>query len=172
MLFRAFNVSKVPILLTLYEVPLLTLLEAKIGIFVRYLMDGWRIFCGCAMNYHRKSVSLQRPIGRDSYGKRCRIWVSLFAGISLFGNGKGCQSDIAFTGNNNMHLKNFSLYEVADKMRLTPAYELLNAAISILRMTKSWHWPWMVGKKTSKRGFYQVSSYVGYRECDCRATDK
>lgn len=38
-----------------------------------------------------------------------------------------------------MHLKNFSLYEVADKMRLTPAYELLNAAISILRMTKSWH---------------------------------
>ena len=28
-----------------------------------------------------------------------------------------------------MHLKNFSLYEVADKMRLTPAYDLLNAAI-------------------------------------------
>ena len=33
------------------------------------------------------------------------------------------------TGNNDMHLKNFSLYEVADKIRLTPAYDLLNAAI-------------------------------------------
>ena len=28
-----------------------------------------------------------------------------------------------------MHLKNFSLYEAADKIRLTPAYDLLNAAI-------------------------------------------
>ena len=28
-----------------------------------------------------------------------------------------------------MHLKNFSLYEVADMIRLTPAYDLLNAAI-------------------------------------------
>ncbi len=28
-----------------------------------------------------------------------------------------------------MHLKNFSLYEVADKIRLTPAYDLLNVAI-------------------------------------------
>ena len=33
------------------------------------------------------------------------------------------------TGNNDMHLKNFSLYEAADKIRLTPAYDLLNAAI-------------------------------------------
>lgn len=33
------------------------------------------------------------------------------------------------TGNNDMHLKNFSLYETADKIRLTPAYDLLNAAI-------------------------------------------
>lgn len=33
------------------------------------------------------------------------------------------------TGNNDMHLKNFSLYEVAGKMCLTPAYDLLNAAI-------------------------------------------
>lgn len=33
------------------------------------------------------------------------------------------------TGNNDMHLKNFSLYEVADKIRLTPAYDLLSAAI-------------------------------------------
>ena len=28
-----------------------------------------------------------------------------------------------------MHLKNFSLYEVADMIRLTPAYDLLNATI-------------------------------------------
>lgn len=34
------------------------------------------------------------------------------------------------TGNNDMHLKNFSLYEAADNVvRLTPAYDLLNAAI-------------------------------------------
>ncbi len=34
------------------------------------------------------------------------------------------------TGNNDMHLKNFSLYETADNtMRLTPAYDLLNVAI-------------------------------------------
>ncbi len=33
------------------------------------------------------------------------------------------------TGNNDMHLKNFSLYEIVDKIRLTPAYDLLNAAI-------------------------------------------
>ena len=29
--------------------------------------------------------------------KRCRIRVPLFAGISLWGNGKGCQPDIALT---------------------------------------------------------------------------
>ena len=28
-----------------------------------------------------------------------------------------------------MHLKNFSLYEVADMIRMTPAYDLLNATI-------------------------------------------
>lgn len=33
------------------------------------------------------------------------------------------------TGNNDMHLKNFSLYEAADQIRLAPAYDLLNAAI-------------------------------------------
>lgn len=33
------------------------------------------------------------------------------------------------TGNNDMHLKNFSLYEASGKIRLTPAYDLLNAAI-------------------------------------------
>ena len=33
------------------------------------------------------------------------------------------------TGNNDMHLKNFSLYETANKIRLAPAYDLLNAVI-------------------------------------------
>lgn len=34
------------------------------------------------------------------------------------------------TGNNDMHLKNFSLYEPADRfIRLTPAYDMLNAVI-------------------------------------------
>lgn len=34
------------------------------------------------------------------------------------------------TGNNDMHLKNFSLYEPNDGMiRLAPAYDLINAAI-------------------------------------------
>ncbi|MCM1170250.1 MAG: HipA domain-containing protein [Bacteroides sp.] len=34
------------------------------------------------------------------------------------------------TGNNDMHLKNFSLYEAEDNVvRMTPAYDLLNAAI-------------------------------------------
>src|SRR5574344_2117045 len=33
------------------------------------------------------------------------------------------------TGNNDMHLKNFSLYEPKDAIRLTPGYDLLNAAI-------------------------------------------
>lgn len=34
------------------------------------------------------------------------------------------------TGNNDMHLKNFSLYEPADEPVLAPAYDLLNAVIS------------------------------------------
>lgn len=34
------------------------------------------------------------------------------------------------TGNNDMHLKNFSLYKPNDAYRLTPAYDLLNVAIA------------------------------------------
>ncbi len=33
------------------------------------------------------------------------------------------------TGNNDMHLKNFSLFEHQESIRLSPAYDLLNAAI-------------------------------------------
>ena len=42
------------------------------------------------------------------------------------------------TGNNDMHLKNFSLYEPQDgTIRLTPAYDLLNAAISIRKTMRN-----------------------------------
>ena len=34
------------------------------------------------------------------------------------------------TGNNDMHLKNFSLYQPNNDVRLTPAYDMLNAAIA------------------------------------------
>ena len=34
------------------------------------------------------------------------------------------------TGNNDMHLKNFSLYRPAEDYQLTPAYDLLNVAIA------------------------------------------
>lgn len=34
------------------------------------------------------------------------------------------------TGNNDMHLKNFSLYRPSENYRLTPAYDLLNVAIA------------------------------------------
>ena len=34
------------------------------------------------------------------------------------------------TGNNDMHLKNFSLYRPAEDYRMAPAYDLLNVAIS------------------------------------------
>jgi len=34
------------------------------------------------------------------------------------------------TGNNDMHLKNFSLYQLAEDVRLTPAYDMLNVAIA------------------------------------------
>lgn len=34
------------------------------------------------------------------------------------------------TGNNDMHLKNFSLYRPSENYQLTPAYDLLNVAIA------------------------------------------
>ena len=34
------------------------------------------------------------------------------------------------TGNNDMHLKNFSLYQPSEDVRLTPAYDMLNVAIA------------------------------------------
>lgn len=34
------------------------------------------------------------------------------------------------TGNNDMHLKNFSLYQPSGDVRLTPAYDMLNVIIA------------------------------------------
>jgi serine/threonine-protein kinase HipA len=37
------------------------------------------------------------------------------------------------TGNNDMHLKNFSIYRPIEDYQLTPAYDLLNVAIANLK---------------------------------------
>lgn len=43
------------------------------------------------------------------------------------------------TGNNDMHLKNFSLFEPNDgNIRLTPAYDMLNAVILNPKMRRNW----------------------------------
>lgn len=61
-----------------------------------------------------------------------------------------------------MHLKNFSLYEVADKIRLTPAYELLNAAIinpkddeELALTLNGW------GKKLQREDFIRSAATLG-----------
>ena len=55
------------------------------------------------------------------YSSRPKMDVTNFFEIVLFS---------WITGNNDMHLKNFSLYEPVDgTIRLTPAYDMLNAAI-------------------------------------------
>ena len=68
---------------------------------------------------------------------------SIFDGNQVFSFGWQCtfpQLDMVeflelvyfswLTGNNDMHLKNFSLYSPAGEPVLTPAYDLLSAAIS------------------------------------------
>lgn len=69
------------------------------------------------------------------------------------------------TGNNDMHLKNFSLYRPAEGYQLTPAYDLLNVAIANptdkeeLALTLS-------GKKTrlSKNDFLNAAKTMGLEE--------
>jgi len=69
------------------------------------------------------------------------------------------------TGNNDMHLKNFSLYRPADGYLLTPAYDLLNVAIvnpkdkEELALTLS-------GKKTKLRtnDFLDAAKTMGLEE--------
>lgn len=54
------------------------------------------------------------------------------------------------TGNNDMHLKNFSLYRPAENYRLTPAYDLLNAAIANPKDNDEFALP-ISGRKTKLR---------------------
>jgi serine/threonine-protein kinase HipA len=69
------------------------------------------------------------------------------------------------TGNNDMHLKNFSLYRPTEGYQLTPAYDLLNVAIANpkdkdeLALTLS-------GKKTRLRmsDFLNASKAMGLEE--------
>ena len=69
------------------------------------------------------------------------------------------------TGNNDMHLKNFSLYRPAEGYQLTPAYDLLNVAIANpqdkeeLALTLS-------GKKTKLRmnDFMKAAKTMGLEE--------
>ena len=69
------------------------------------------------------------------------------------------------TGNNDMHLKNFSLYRPAEGYKLTPAYDLLNVAIvnpkdkEELALTLS-------GRKTKLRGddFLNAAKTMGLEE--------
>lgn len=51
------------------------------------------------------------------------------------------------TGNNDMHLKNFSLYRPSDSYRLAPAYDLLNVAIANPRDKEEMALP-LCGRKT------------------------
>lgn len=54
------------------------------------------------------------------------------------------------TGNNDMHLKNFSLYRPSEKFQLTPAYDLLNVAIANSKDKEELALP-LSGKKTKLR---------------------
>lgn len=54
------------------------------------------------------------------------------------------------TGNNDMHLKNFSLYRPAEKYQLTPAYDLLNVAIANPKDNEETALP-ISGRKTKLR---------------------
>ena len=76
------------------------------------------------------------------------------------------------TGNNDMHLKNFSLYEVADKIRLTPAYDLLNAAIINPKDDEELALTLNGRKKKLQREDLSGQQLRWYRECDCRTIDK
>ncbi len=70
---------------------------------------------------HKYNSSYER-IGRTilKYSSLPKMDVTNFFEVVLFS---------WLTGNNDMHLKNFSLYETSNTIRLTPAYDLLNAAI-------------------------------------------
>lgn len=69
------------------------------------------------------------------------------------------------TGNNDMHLKNFSLYCPSDGYRLTPAYDLLNVAIANPKDKEELALP-LSGRKTKFRvdDFLSTAKTMGLEE--------
>lgn len=69
------------------------------------------------------------------------------------------------TGNNDMHLKNFSLYRPSKGYRLTPAYDLLNAAIANPKDKEEMALP-ISGRKTKLRlaDFLNAAKTMGLAE--------
>lgn len=69
------------------------------------------------------------------------------------------------TGNNDMHLKNFSLYRPLDGYRLTPAYDLLNVAIANIKDKEELALT-LSGKKTKfcKNDFLNAACTMGLEE--------
>jgi len=69
------------------------------------------------------------------------------------------------TGNNDMHLKNFSLYRPSEKYLLTPAYDLLNLAIANPKDKEELALP-LSGKKTKLRldDFLKAAKTMGLEE--------
>ena len=65
-----------------------------------------------------------------------------------------------------MHLKNFSLYETADKIRLTPVYDLLNVVIINPKDDEELALTLNGRKKAAKGRFYQISSLFGDSDCN------
>lgn len=69
------------------------------------------------------------------------------------------------TGNNDMHLKNFSLYRPSDSYRLAPAYDLLNVAIANPRDKEELALP-LCGRKTKLclTDFLDAATTMGLEE--------
>ncbi len=69
------------------------------------------------------------------------------------------------TGNNDMHLKNFSLYRPAEDYQLTPAYDLLNVAIANPKDKEELALT-LAGKKTRLRlaDFLNAAKTMGLKE--------
>ena len=69
------------------------------------------------------------------------------------------------TGNNDMHLKNFSLYRPAKEYQMTPAYDLLNVSIANPKDKEELALP-ISGRKTKLRleDFMNVAQNMGLEE--------
>lgn len=69
------------------------------------------------------------------------------------------------TGNNDMHLKNFSLYRPSEKYQLSPAYDLINVAIANPRDKEDLALP-LSGKKSKLRleDFLSAATTMGLEE--------